>query len=168
MLCLFLSACASPPMNRALGPAAAALAAPELADGTLVPADKVAPLLAWVSRHTGVTITAAPAVLASTKALTQTGNRVQLAEAGETLKALYIPGVIVLDSDSFTTADPVELSYLVHELVHHAQFLSGAQVACAAEREAQAYRLQDQWLVEQGLQPLHTGAWIDGKARCRG
>jgi hypothetical protein len=52
-----------------------------------------------------------------------------------------------LDTDS-----ALGRSYLLHELVHAAQFRAGRQeeVACEAELEAEAYRVQTAWLRRQG------------------
>jgi hypothetical protein len=43
-------------------------------------------------------------------------------------------------------ANAAELSVLVHEMVHHAQRKAGMRYECPAQREALAYRAQDQWL----------------------
>ena len=41
---------------------------------------------------------------------------------------------------------PAELSILVHEMVHHLQNVGELKFACPQEREALAYKAQDQWL----------------------
>jgi hypothetical protein len=41
---------------------------------------------------------------------------------------------------------PAELSILVHEMVHHLQNVGKLTFACPQEREALAYKAQDQWL----------------------
>ncbi|MBE9640984.1 DUF6647 family protein [Salipiger mangrovisoli] len=47
--------------------------------------------------------------------------------------------------------DPVDVSILLHEIVHHRQ--DGAQHwVCPEAQELSAYRLQDAWLAELGLQ----------------
>jgi hypothetical protein len=45
----------------------------------------------------------------------------------------------------------VEVSILVHEMVHHFQNLLGLKYACAQEREKLAYMAQDRWLGQSGL-----------------
>ena len=42
-------------------------------------------------------------------------------------------------------------SKLLHELVHHLQFLNGIKATCPQESEWQAYQLQVDWLREQGV-----------------
>jgi predicted metalloprotease len=44
----------------------------------------------------------------------------------------------------------VEVSILVHEMVHHFQNLLGLKYECAQEREKLAYTAQDRWLVRSG------------------
>lgn len=46
----------------------------------------------------------------------------------------------------WTGRDPVESSVLVHELVHHLQAVAGIRYACPQEREALAFRAQEEWL----------------------
>jgi hypothetical protein len=65
----------------------------------------------------------------------------------------YVPatGRILLAPELDTTS-PLGRSYLLHELVHAAQFRAGAhlRVRCEAELEAEAYRVQTGWLRIQG------------------
>jgi hypothetical protein len=48
--------------------------------------------------------------------------------------------------EGWTGSSPVELSVLVHEMVHHFQNLLGLKHACPQEREKLAYLAQDRWL----------------------
>jgi hypothetical protein len=41
---------------------------------------------------------------------------------------------------------PAGLSVVVHEMVHHLQNVGGLRFACPGEREALAYRAQEEWL----------------------
>jgi hypothetical protein len=52
--------------------------------------------------------------------------------------------------EGWTGDSPRERSVLVHEMAHHLQNLAGRRFACAAEREAEAYALQDRWLAQSG------------------
>lgn len=46
----------------------------------------------------------------------------------------------------WTGKTPAELSILVHEMVHHLQYLDGQKFACPAEQEKVAYQAQERWL----------------------
>jgi hypothetical protein len=61
-------------------------------------------------------------------------------------------GVIEIAADLDLT-DPLGQSYLLHELVHHAQFMAGVQrrVRCLAELEREAYAVQAAFLRAHGL-----------------
>jgi hypothetical protein len=48
--------------------------------------------------------------------------------------------------EGWTGSSPVELSVLVHEMVHHFQNLLALKHACPQEREKLAYLAQDRWL----------------------
>lgn len=74
-----------------------------------------------------------------------------------TTRSLDIEGVyhtptrtIVLAAD-WDADDPVDVSVLVHEIVHHLQESAGERYACPQEREARAYAVQEQWLAIFGL-----------------
>lgn len=54
-------------------------------------------------------------------------------------------------SDGWTGTGPVEISVLVHEMVHHLQNVGRLQFDCPAAREKPAYLAQDQWLARYGL-----------------
>ena len=50
----------------------------------------------------------------------------------------------------WTGATPVELSVLVHEMVHHLQNVAGLKYECPQARESAAYLAQDKWLALHG------------------
>ena len=52
---------------------------------------------------------------------------------------------IYLDQN-WTGLTPVEMSVLVHEMVHHLQNVAGLKYECAQAREEVAYIAQDKWL----------------------
>jgi hypothetical protein len=58
-------------------------------------------------------------------------------------QTIYLP-------ESWSGTTDVEISILVHEMVHHFQNLLGLKYACAQEREKLAYMAQDRWLVQSG------------------
>jgi len=55
---------------------------------------------------------------------------------------------------------------IVHELVHVAQQSNGRSYACAAQREAEAYKLQNLYLVEQNLVPVAGDDYIESLKLC--
>lgn len=149
-----------------LGTACSTTTAPQVPDGAMLPRNEIEPLAAWVAAQTGIALQMLPVVVASRTALNSVNSTAQLARAGEVLKGYYVPGVVVIDNSAWRPDDLVEVSYLVHELVHHAQYEAGVTGACRAELEQQAYRLQNLWLEAQGLAPLNTDDWIENKATC--
>jgi hypothetical protein len=54
--------------------------------------------------------------------------------------------------DSWHPNDLRDRSILLHELVHHLQYLNRVKATCASELEWQALHLQVDWLGEQGVQ----------------
>jgi Domain of unknown function (DUF6647) len=50
----------------------------------------------------------------------------------------------------WTGSTDVEVSIVVHEMVHHFQNLLGLKYPCAQEREKLAYMAQDRWLGQSG------------------
>lgn len=49
----------------------------------------------------------------------------------------------------WSASDPVDLSVLLHELVHHRQ--PGIHQECPSSQEPEAYRLQQKWLAARGI-----------------
>jgi hypothetical protein len=58
-------------------------------------------------------------------------------------QTIYLP-------EGWSGTTNVEISILVHEMVHHFQNLLGLKYECAQEREKLAYMAQDRWLVRSG------------------
>ncbi|HYC05481.1 MAG TPA: DUF6647 family protein [Azospirillaceae bacterium] len=156
-----LAGCASRHDEVALGRPAG------VAENTELDARAMKPLAAWVAARMGMAELPLPRMVASRGALEVTDRRMNLARAGERMRALYTPGLIVVAPESWAADDPVELSFVVHELVHHAQTLLGVQAPCRLALEADAYRLQNAWLMEQGRPPLYDPAWIEARSACR-
>ncbi|WP_342240333.1 DUF6647 family protein [Inquilinus sp. OTU3971] len=57
----------------------------------------------------------------------------------DTGRIMYLP-------ETWIGSTPVELSVLVHEMVHHLQNLAGIKFACLEAREKLAYAAQQDWL----------------------
>jgi len=60
-------------------------------------------------------------------------------------RTIYLP-------DSWRSNTLRDRSILLHELVHHLQYLNHVKVTCETEREFQAFKLQAAWLSEQGVE----------------
>lgn len=124
----------------------------------------VAPLMAWVEAKTNVHVPQLPVVTVSRQqmiAMIGNPNR-QSALA----RALYVPGQVVVDDSFWDPTDIQAISFVVHELVHHAQLYRGIAYACNNTKEWEAYRLQNVYLAEHGLPPVVDDAWIARMARC--
>ena len=83
-----------------------------------------------------------PSVLAESETTGSQLNTVSLYD--DVTEAIYLPR-------GWTGSTDVEVSILVHEMVHHFQNLLGFKYACAQEREKLAYMAQDRWLARSGL-----------------
>ncbi len=83
------------------------------------------------------------------------------APGAEDVVAVYFSPLqtIVLPS-SWNMHDPVDVSALVHELVHHAQHHAGLDYPCPEAREAVAYDAQAAWLQMFG-EDLESAFGID-------
>lgn len=58
-------------------------------------------------------------------------------------RTIYLP-------EGWTGKTPMEVSALVHEMVHHLQNVAGLQYECPQAREKLAYVAQNQWLAQSG------------------
>ena len=137
-----------------------------VSEGTPIEADTLAPLAQWVAQATHVMIPALPITVASGRRLKMSLGLKDIQRARAV--AAYLPGQIIINN---VVWDPDSLraqSYLVHELVHHAQLLSGKVYPCHAAKEREAYILQNKWLTEHGEEPIASPEWIDGISSCSG
>lgn len=167
-LSLGLGACADQMAPRAedapLAPAVAAYSGPGVPDGTPIDPQLVKDLLAWVAAQNDRQPPPPPVVIASREKFVQlmrrTGARLSNA------RAMYIPGMVVLDNNAWDAQDPMQLSLLVHDLVHHVQLFSGKTYPCRAAKEYEAYTLQNKWLAERGAGFFASDAWIERMAQC--
>jgi hypothetical protein len=82
-----------------------------------------------------------PSVLAGSETTASQLNTVSLYD--DVTQTIYLP-------KDWTRGADVEVSILVHEMVHHFQNLLGFKYACAQEREKLAYMAQDRWLGQSG------------------
>lgn len=125
----------------------------------------VHPLMQWVAARTGVSISSLPRVVISrAEMVARIGNPMRNSAMA---RALYVPGEVVIDDEFWDNDDTRTISFLVHELVHHAQYVSKRPYPCANAKEWEAYRLQNQWLAEHGLAPAVEESFIARMADCR-
>lgn len=135
-----------------------------VADGTILPASEMAPLVAWVAHATHVNVSAQPIITASGRIL-----KTALGLEGERqarAMAAYLPGQVIINNTIWDSESLSAKSYIVHELVHHTQLLSGRTYPCHEAKEREAYTLQNQWLVEHGEDPIVTQEWINKMSSC--
>lgn len=66
----------------------------------------------------------------------------------------------------WNAANPRNLSTLLHELIHDVQHLN-RDWACKGEPEWEAYKLQEAWLAEQGIESRFDWMFIFVISRCR-
>jgi hypothetical protein len=83
-----------------------------------------------------------PSVVAESETTGSQPNTVSLYD--DVTQTIYLP-------KGWTGSADVEVSILVHEMVHHFQNLLGFKYACAQEREKLPYIAQDRWLGQSGL-----------------
>jgi hypothetical protein len=140
---------------------AARAAVPE---NTPIPAETLAPLAIWVAQQTHVAIDVLPIAVASDRKLGHALRIDDVQRAGAA--AAYLPGRLIVSTEIWEPGSVQSQSYLVHELVHHAQLISGKAYACPAAREREAYELQNRWLKTKGLAPIVTPAFIDRISSC--
>jgi hypothetical protein len=137
-----------------------------VADGTILEPQTLKPYANWVQTAMNVDMVSLPITTASgTRLKTSLGLKgVQQARA----MAAYLPGQIILNNVAWDPDSLRSQSYLVHELVHHAQLISGRHYACDNAKEREAYTLQNRWLVEHGDSPLVSQDFIDKISACTG
>lgn len=148
----FVAALAVSPAHAAVG------------DGATISQNDVWPLMEWVESKTGVKVPGLPTVTAS-------GSRLKNALGLQGIQrarsvAAYLPGQVIINHVAWDRSSVRASSYLVHELVHHAQFFSDKQYACNNEKEREAYQLQNQWLAERGEAPVASEEFINSIASC--
>ena len=111
-------------------------------------------LLAWIVVKTGLSVKQPPTIRfvpAARLVELYYGKNKEVVKIG--VKGLYDnKSHIVRLLDSWDSSNLRDLSYLLHELVHHLQVVNNVEVECQARYDLQAYHLQFEWLHEQGIQ----------------
>lgn len=119
-------------------------------------------LMAWASAQTGI----APADTLPAVTYTAPEEMVQMqypdgdggaAANGVRVVALYDPNEAEIYLPlGFDVRDPVDVSVLLHELVHHMQYEAGVGYACRGEMERVAYEAQGEYLSSVGIDLLEA------------
>jgi hypothetical protein len=139
-----------------LGPATASAAPADPGEAT-VPLDTLAAAVAaWVAQAMAVPLPAELPEIAFADPRELARMRTGAEPASEAPRPLEV--VALYDDAShtihlprgWTGGTPAELSVLAHEMVHHLQNVAGRRYACPAEREAEAYAIQERWLEQFG------------------
>lgn len=115
------------------------------------PAKDVAPLVDWIVAKTGWAVYEAPLIrfvpyAELVKKFTgkkPTDFHVEAIYSDQD-HSIYLP-------DGWRAEDLRARSVLLHELVHHLQYLNHVKATCESEYELQAFKLQVAWLDEQGV-----------------
>ncbi|MBN2906338.1 MAG: hypothetical protein JXJ18_06500 [Rhodobacteraceae bacterium] len=136
---------------------------------TPVPAALVRDLLVWIGQATGYDVADS---LASPPQIgfCQTGDWVDYEQTRvlveEHLRAVYDwPNRRVLLVAPWAPDDPRDVSILLHELVHHVQ-LANRTWECLQAPEWEAYKLQERWLAERGIEAGFDWLQIYFLSRC--
>jgi hypothetical protein len=124
--------------------------------------DQLAALLtAWIVTSHGLPLPPEPPRIATMTPVERAALHAHRSDGAPTVVGSYDTrdGTIYL-TEGWDSADFVDVSVLVHELVHHLQDGAGRTHACPEEREALAYAVQAEWLAMFG-QDLETAFGID-------
>lgn len=133
-------------------------------DGAIIPPETIKPYADWVQQAMKVDMVSLPITTASGWRLKTSLGLVGTKE--ERVMAAYLPGQIILNNVAWDPRSLASQSYLVHELVHHAQLIGGKRYPCEAAKDREAYTLQNRWLVEHGDKPLISEDFINKISAC--
>lgn len=134
-------------------------------DGTIISAAILSPIAHWVENASHMRIHALPIVTASGFRL-KTSLGLEGVQQARSVAA-YLPGQIIINNIVWDPESLRAQSYLVHEMVHHAQTLSGRTYPCHNMKEREAYILQNRWLAEHGGDSIYSQYWINQVSSCR-
>jgi hypothetical protein len=137
------------------------------ADQTL-PIGQIRPLIEWVEARTNTMLLPRPDIYISSEALRRLAHAGDAAHnrAGSERIAAYRDGVIFIDEKFWQPGDIADQSVLIHELVHYAQDRGDRTYACTNQREQEAYRMQNSFLIEHGEQPYIDRAALEHLGQC--
>ncbi len=142
------------------------IAQADVSDGTMLNTQTVMPLMRWVEAETGVKVPVLPTVIASHSRLWHMISMRRGVIAGQP-QSVFAGSTIILNDRTWDPDDDVQVSLLVHELVHYAQsFMPKSRWGCSDQKEVMAYTLQNRWLEEHGHHAFATHAWIARVSQC--
>lgn len=114
-------------------------------------AETEAALEAWLDRNSIYPRREGPLVIRLVDARQAAQIEPALGFADARRRGLYLPELAtILLVAPWKSHDPVDVSVLLHELVHHRQ-VGARHWYCEGQQELPAYRLQQRWLAERGL-----------------
>jgi hypothetical protein len=108
-------------------------------------------LTAWIAEQTGWPVRAVPPIrLVPREEIKNVFGKEMASDLN--VEALHSnKDHIVYLLESWRPGNLRDRSILLHELVHHLQYLNNVKTVCHAEEERQAYDLQIKWLREHGV-----------------
>ncbi len=133
----------------------------------IVSISQIRPLVEWVETNTNLMLLPRPYVFVSREALSKLkGDEANAQLANHERIAAYYHGTIFISDEYWHPGDIADESVLVHELVHYAQDVGGESYACANQREEEAYRMQNLYLLEHGEKKFLDKSDMDRLAVC--
>jgi hypothetical protein len=114
-------------------------------------------LLAWIGKNTDYDVEYALPNIVMTEPYNMCSNY-GISDKGQCeaakLVGFYDKELTIYLKTGFERTSKTDTSRLVHELIHYVQWKNGVDKnTCLGKLEVEAYELQDQWLVELGLEP---------------
>lgn len=129
--------------------------APEKANAEPTNCDLMSELLLFISQTADLaTIESCPSIRAASADTLLSSVVFAHPAASHQPEAVYLPADnVILISSEIDRGGAIGRSFLVHELVHALQFQTGAAdlAPCVGQLEAEAYRVQSEFLKRQGL-----------------
>jgi hypothetical protein len=133
----------------------------------IMPINDARPLIEWVEARTNTMLLPRPKIFVSSEALLRLTSA-EGATTGSERIAAYRNGVIIISEKYWAAGDIADQSVLIHELVHDAQDLGGRRYECTGQREQEAYRLQNAFLIEHGQRAYIERDVLEHMGQCSG
>lgn len=117
-----------------------------------VPASLFVELEAWLDANSEYQRRASPPKIVFIAESTVATLRGTTGTAGGRIRGLYDDTVATIYlAEPWSPEDPLDVSTLLHELVHHRQ-VTAQHWYCSQEQEWRAYQLQEAWLSGRGIE----------------